>query len=631
MCGIAGAWSRTGAPVDPGLLETMCDRLSHRGPDARGTRALGPVGLAHTRLAILDLSEAGRQPMSDSDGDVWITYNGEIYNFQELRAKLEAKGYRFKSQTDTEVLLYLYREYGADFLGDLRGMFAFAIWDGGRRRWMLARDRVGKKPLYYYLSDQRLVFASELKAILADPSVPREVWPEGLCDFLSFGFVPDPKTIFRGIRKLPPGSFALIDENGERLVEYWDLQFRESNGHDEAHFREQLVAKLQDAVECRRISDVPLGAFLSGGIDSSAVVALMAQRQNGTRVVTSSIGFEEEEYNELHHARTVVDQYDTDHHEDVVRYDRFETILDTLLWHFEEPFCDESAIATYYLSKLARSHVTVALSGDGGDEGFAGYRKYEQMVQEESWRKRIPGGVLAGMMLPLLRGSAGRAFGPRAARLANFVESAAADRTESIYLANAHLRDHEAKRLFGGDFDTALAGYRSIQAIEPHAQRAEGLDFLAAVLYVDTRFLLPGDFLVKVDRMSMASSLEVRCPFLDHHLLEFAATVPSSLKLRDGEKKYILKKSLEPYLPDSILYRRKQGFEVPLVTWFASSLKPYIQRELIDDPGVLGVWFDPAYVRRLWEEFLAGRRGHKALLWNLLMFKLWHKRWIEGA
>lgn len=622
MCGIAGVWQLDGSPVAPELLESMCSVLEHRGPDAHGVKTLGPVGLAHTRLAILDLSDAGRQPMADPDERVWLTFNGEVYNFLELRAELEMRGHTFVSRTDTEVLIHLYMEYGERFLERLHGMFALALWDVEQRKLLLARDRVGQKPLYLHVAEgHRIVFGSEIKALLQHDGLSREIDPRGLADFMTYGFVPEPHTIFRDIVKLEPGHAAVFSPEGRREFAYWELAPADVTAASEGEWCEGLIDRLRTAVVDRQIADVPLGAFLSGGIDSSAVVAMMQGD-----VVTSSIGFAEEGYDETRYARMVVERFGTTHHEDVVEYGRFEEILDTLLWHFEEPFCDESAIAVYYLSKLSRKHVTVALSGDGGDEAFGGYEKYARLLAE---RRRAPAGSLLGWTLPAFRSASLGAISPQFARAANFLESAAASPAEAIHLANAHLRDHEARSLYSARLTSQLQGYRPFELVERHYDAAPDGDFLSKVLHVDTKFLLPGDFLVKVDRMSMANSLEVRSPFLDHRLLEFAAAVPSSLKIKGEEKKYVLKKALEPHLPHEVLYRKKMGFEVPIVRWFATSLAPFVERELIEDPGAVAEWFEMDTVRRIWREFQGGRRGHKSLLWNLLMFKLWHRKWAD--
>jgi asparagine synthase (glutamine-hydrolysing) len=622
MCGIAGrvTWDPRGS-VDHDLIGAMTDAVRHRGPDAEGLHVAEGVGLGHRRLSIIDLA-TGDQPLANEDGTIWTVFNGEIYNFADVRRELESHGHRFRTSSDTEVLVHGYEQWGAALVERLRGMFAFAVWDAPRRRLLLARDRVGVKPLHYAVLNDGIVFGSEIKSLLVDPAVPRAWSPEAIDAYLALLYVPAPLTIYRAIRKLPPGH-VLVAEGGQvQLSRYWDLPFDTSGGPDaESAWREPLEAQLREAVALRLISDVPLGAFLSGGIDSSLVVAFMKET-SAAPVVTTSIGFSERAYDELQHATSVARHLGVVQHTHVVTPD-VETLLPTLAWHFDEPFADSSAVPTYYVSAAARAHVTVALSGDGGDELWAGYARHR--VEQREHRVR---GLLGSASAAV--GQAARVVplglkGVRSLRhLAHAPEQALALKHEYGMFDGVWRRTlyDEGFRRLVGEVDP-LAPFRA----RYHACRSP--DPLDRAMYVDVHTYLPDDILTKVDRMSMAVSLESREPLLDHRLLEFAARVPASLKLRDGVSKFLLRRLLAARLPPTVLARGKQGFEAPIREWLRGPLQPMLH-DLVGGRRSLerGV-FAPTVVRRLLDEHRRGVADHRHRLWQLLMLELWFERFVD--
>ncbi len=624
MCGIAGQFNyRSGAPVDEAILGRMCALIAHRGPDGSGVQSLGPVGLAHRRLAIIDLTEAGRQPMASADECVWITFNGEIYNFQELRQQLSADGYRFRTRTDTEVVIAAYLKYGPECVSQLDGMFAFAIWDSRLRRLMLARDRVGKKPLSYWTHERGLSFSSEPKAFLADPLFQRRVDPDAIVAYLALQYVPAPLSAFQDVSKLPPAHYALIDEGGIRLQRYWSLQYAPKRHITETEALDELRQQLRSAVRNRLMSDVPLGAFLSGGIDSSLIVALMAE-QGHERVRTFSIGFEEAEYNELEHAKLVARRYDTEHHEHVVRPSALEVLPD-LVWHYNEPYADSSAIPTYYLSRMTRQHVAVALNGDGGDESFAGYERYvaNVLAGRLAW---IPSSVtrVIGRAARRLPGRGG-GFAARARRFAAVLGES---REERYIRWMCHFDRDALPDLCTPEFFQRVTQDPFRPMLRTYAANSAE-DFVDATLGVDVQHYLPDDLLVKVDIASMAFGLEARSPFLDHHLMEFAASLPPALKLRGRTKKYLLKKLAREYLPDELVARPKMGFGVPLEPWFRNELRELAQDVLLSSTMRERGYFNSAYVAALLTDHLSGRRSNHYQLWNLLVLELWHREFID--
>ncbi|MEN3336004.1 MAG: hypothetical protein V7641_5369 [Blastocatellia bacterium] len=638
MCGIVGAVSANPQAVAPETVRRMCAAITHRGPDDEGyyfnevdengcrSRFQGSasVGLGMRRLAIIDL-QTGQQPIHNEDESVWVVLNGEIYNYRELRAELEARGHRFYTQTDTEALVHADEEYGSDVPKRLRGMFAFALWDARAERLLLARDRVGKKPLLYAINGSGLVFASEFQALLCHPGVSREINPEAISDYLSFLCVPAPQTAFRAIRKLEPGH-TLVWQRGEVKIErYWSLDFKSKIHITEAEAGERAIELLRDAVRVRLMSDVPLGAFLSGGIDSSAVVALMSE-MSSTRVKTFSIGFDEKDFSEIDHARRVAERFDTEHHEFIVRPAAIE-VLPALVRHYGEPYADSSAIPTYYLSKMTRQHVTVALNGDGGDECFAGYERYAAMRIANGYQ-RLPQFVRKQIVEPALRAipeaGARRSQLGKARRFVGVMGRSTADR----YLRwTSAINDELKLELCTRDFLAQTA--EALRHVAPWFAGNGEIDVVDRALMADTFNYLPNDLLVKVDIASMAASLEARSPFLDHHLMEFAASLPARYKLRGLTTKHLLKKALRGMLPAENLTRRKMGFGVPLAHWFRSELKGFLGETVLSERALRRGYFKPAAVRQLIAQHTEGKRDHAHQLWTLLMLELWHQEFID--
>ena len=629
MCGICGKLNfNREEPVEGGLIKQMCQVLSHRGPDDEGTYVKRNCGLGHRRLSIIDLSPAGHQPMSNEDGTVWIVFNGEIYNFPELRKFLEARGHRFASFTDTETILHLYEEEGTGCLRKLRGMFAFAIYDERNERLFLARDRVGKKPLAYALTDNSLIFASEIKAILLDPAIRREIDFTVLHHYLTYEYCPSPHTIFKGIQKLPPAHFLIWEKGKANIERYWDLRYQEKLIlPDEEAYGERFREIFEEAVRIRLMSDVPLGAFLSGGIDSSATVAWMS-KLSSEPVKTFSIGFEEEEYNELPYARIVADRFKTDHHEFMVRPNAME-ILPKLVYYYNEPFADSSAIPTYYVSKLTRGHVTVALNGDGGDESFAGYERYiaDRLAGYYQLVPAVLREKIIRKVVELLPHSENRRNFFR--RLKRFVRGIS-EEPERRYVRWICFFDNEMKDdLYCSEFKELVRGIDSVDLTVQWYAKADGKDFIDRTLFVDAMSYLPEDLLVKVDIASMANSLEARSPFLDHRLMEFAASLPGHLKLNGMVTKYLLKQSLKGILPEEVLKRKKMGFGVPLDRWFRGELKEMAFDTLLSPAALQRGYFQKKSVERLLNEHVTLRADHSYRIWALLFLELWHRMFID--
>jgi asparagine synthase (glutamine-hydrolysing) len=622
MCGIAGIVDVTGRPVDGALLRSMTAVIGHRGPDGDGIVCRGSAGLGHRRLAIIDLV-TGDQPMVSDDGLIRITFNGEIYNFRELRRDLEARGAKFRTESDTEVILRAYEAHGPECVQRLRGMFAFAILDERARRLVLARDRAGIKPLVYAWDGRRLLFASEIKAILEDPSVRRDLDLDALGEYLTFHYVPAPRTIFTAVRKLPPASTLVLSlDGGEPVVSrYWSLRFVPDVTVTEREWVERLRAELTDAVRCHMISDVPIGAFLSGGMDSSTVVALMAQA-SGAPIRTFSIGFDEADFDELRFARQVATRYGTDHYELVVKPNALE-VLPKLAWHFDEPFADSSAIPTYYVSKITREHVTVALSGDGGDENFAGYRRYARALALHERFDRGAGRLtrpllkLASELLPV--GAPGQA-------LAGML---GAGPLERYFRLVTYQRRETLRRLLSDDVAARVGSASSPALFARLASEGDTADYVSTLQHIDLATYLPGDILAKVDAMSMAVSLESRVPLLDHRLMEFLATVPSTFKLRNGSGKYLLQRAMAQDLPGEILTRRKMGFGVPLGAWFRRELRDMARDVLLGSQARERGLFRPSEVESLLATHDSGRRDCSARLWSLICFELWMRQWAD--
>lgn len=624
MCGIAGILDPCGAPVDEALLRRMCHRLRHRGPDEEGYFFDAGVGLGIRRLSVIDL-HTGHQPIHNEDGSVWVVFNGEIYNYRELRRHLTDRGHRFYTASDTEVIVHAYEEYGEECPSLLRGMFAFALWDGKERQLLLARDRVGEKPLVYATLNGGLVFSSEIQALREHPEIGSDIDWEAIHHYLVFAYVPAPRTAFRGVRKLEPGH-RLIWRRGEiRISRYWTLDFAPKLRLSEDEAVERLRQLLNEAVRLRLISDVPLGAFLSGGIDSSTVVGFMSLHSSQP-VKTFSIGFDHEDFTELEHARRIARHFGTDHHEFIVPAEAAE-IAPILVRHYGEPYADPSAIPTYYLSRLTREHVTVALTGDGGDEMFAGYDRYWAMEVAE----RLPG--IISVPAQRLAREAHRLPLPWTHRLLRRLERfalAAPLPPARRYRSWVSALDSELHReLYTDEFAHIAAATPPESVLAPWLAERPGLSLTDALLLTDTMTYLPNDLLVKVDIASMAHGLEARAPFVDHFLLEFAARLPAHYKRRGATSKYILKQAVKGLLPEATLRRRKQGFGVPLAHWFRGSLRPLLQETLLSDRAIGRRLFKPTVVKSLIDQHLGGRRDHAQVLWTLLMLELWFQQCVD--
>ncbi len=626
MCGIVGIVNNSARSVDEVLLSQMCGAIAHRGPDDDGFFVHGPVGLGMRRLAIIDVA-GGHQPIHNQDSSAWIVFNGEIYNYQELRRDLEELGYQFYTNSDTEAIVHAYDRYGSDCPKYLRGMFAFAIWDGRKQELFLARDRVGKKPLLYAQVGDEFLFASEFSSLLLHPRLSRDIDLRAIDYYLSFMCVPAPLTAYQHIRKLEPGH-SLRLHNGEITIErYWQPDFSKKLDISEEEAGEQAIALLRDAVKVRLMSEVPLGAFLSGGIDSSAVVALMAE-ESSTPVKTFSIGFEEQDFSELHHARRVAEHVGADHHEFIVRPDALE-VLPVLVEHYGEPYADSSAIPTYYVARETRRHVTVALNGDGGDESFAGYERYAAMSMAEKYY-RIPA-LLRNSVIQqaanLLPSSETKRSRVRDAK--RFLKAASLPRVER-YLRWVSVFDSAAKLdLYSDQFRQQTAGMYAGDALEPWFARANGAGIVDASLLTDIMTYLPNDLLVKVDIATMAVSLEARSPFLDHKVIEFAASLPEKLKLRGLTTKYLLKRVLRKLLPAENLDRRKMGFGVPIGHWFRGNLQPFLRETLLSEKALGRGLFRPETIKQMIELHTRGERDYASQLWTLLMLELWFVRFID--
>jgi asparagine synthase (glutamine-hydrolysing) len=620
MCGIAGFTQFTVSEGDSSTLEKMGAAIFHRGPDAGGTYLDEKVGLCHRRLSILDLSEAGNQPMFSADGNLVIVFNGEIYNFLELRAELEQQGVHFRSHTDTEVILALYEKHQEQCVDKLNGMFAFALWDKRAERLFIARDRLGKKPLYYFQHDGRFAFGSEIKAILALDGIPREIRPDAVYDFFAYQYVPDPKSIFKHIHKLPAGHTMCIDQSGIQLQQYWDLSFANKATRSQQENEAQLITLLEQATQQRMISDVPLGAFLSGGVDSSGVVALMAKHSQ-TPVKTCTVGFTDKAYNEAEFAKTIADKYQTEHHEFTVHQNVSES-LEHIVSFFDEPFADPSLVPTFFVSELARQEVTVAVAGDGGDEMFAGYEKYTTDDIENRWRQRIPRFVRQGF-LPTLASLCQTLPGVLGKKSHSLLTTLSVEPEMGFYITNSQMTDAHWQRLAKPELMAELKNYHPSQLTVERYRSSDANDHLGKILYTDIKTYLCGGILVKVDRMSMANSLEVRAPILDYRVAEFAASLPSEQKYHQGEKKFLLKQVFKPFIPTSLLHRKKMGFSVPLATWFREELKDIAEKQLLNQPKGLVDVFNLSQIRTLWEEHQSAHKDHSAMLWSMLMYQMW--------
>ena len=627
MCGIAGIFhAETPKPVDPARVERMCDAMVHRGPDGSGVWTEHGVGLGHRRLSIIDL-EGSPQPMHSADGRAVIVFNGEIYNFRELRRELQQEGAKFRTSGDTEVILAAYQRWGVDCLDKLHGMFAFALYDIEQRRLLLARDRFGVKPLHMArLSDGSLAFASELKGLLTHPLLRRRLNPHALDAYLTWGYVPDSHSILSGVEKLPAGQVLLL-ESGKPIPQprrWWDISFAERARGSEADLSAELVHLMREAVQSRMVSDVPLGAFLSGGVDSSSVVALMSEA-SAEPVRTCSIGFDVEEVDETSYARQIAHKFDADHEERIVAQDDFAAI-DDLAGIFDEPFADASALPTWRVCQLARERVTVALSGDGADEAFAGYRRQVFHHHEERVRSKLPSGVRQNLFGTLGRYWPKADWAPRPLR-AKATLLALAESGEAGYARGLSVSTSDARAvLYSDDFRRELSGFRAEDELVSVMNNAPARSGLDRAQYVDLTFWMPGDILTKVDRTSMATSLEAREPLLDHRLVEFAARLPETMRVKGTMGKYLLKSCMKRYLPHDILYRQKQGFVTPISHWFRGPLAQEARAIASSSALSQSCGLDPTATAKLVDEHISGRRDHGRVLWQLLMLEKSLKR-----
>ncbi|MDP3834874.1 MAG: amidotransferase 1, exosortase A system-associated [Hydrogenophaga sp.] len=622
MCGISGLFDTQGErDFDRALAARINNIQAHRGPDEDDLHFEPGLALGHRRLSVIDLA-TGQQPLFNEDGTVAIVFNGEIYNFQELVPELKALGHVFKTRSDTEVIVHAWEAWGPACVHRLRGMFAFALWDRNQQTLFLARDRMGVKPMHYaWLPDGTFIFGSELKVVTAHPGFVRDIDPLAVEDYFSFGYVPDPRCIYRNAHKLPPAHTLLLrrGESGQASpVPYWDVQFTNDNPIDQADAEAELRDRVRESVKLRLIADVPLGAFLSGGVDSSAVVATMAGLSD-TPVHTCAIGFDDPRFNESEFAQQVADRYKTDHRLEVVKSDDFD-LIDTLAWLYDEPYADSSAIPTYRVCQMARKHVTVALSGDGGDESLGGYRRYRMHLGEETVRGRLPHGLRRPVFGALGKLYPKADWAPRMFRAKTTFQAMAMDSVQAYHHSMSHLRADQRVRLFSPAFQRRLGGYNALEVFRQHARQAQTEDPLALIQYLDYKTWLVGDINTKVDRASMAHSLEVREPLMDHQLIEWLATLPSSLKIQGGEGKAVFKKAFEPLLPHDVLYRPKMGFSVPLAKWLRGPLAQRMRESVLSPRMLASGYFNADTLQTLVKQHLGGQHDHSTPLWMLIMF-----------
>jgi len=625
MCGISGKVDFRGEVVDRALVSRMSSTIVHRGPDDEGIYTAPYVGLGQRRLAIIDLRHAAVAPLSNEDGTIWVTFNGEIYNFRELRSHLEEKGHTFRTNTDTEVIVHLYEEYGTDAVTHMDGMFAFAIWDAPRKRLVAARDRLGKKPFYYARTGDAFLFGSEIKAIMATGEVSSTPNWNAIDQYLTYQYVPSPLTAFEGIEKLPAGHLLVCNAatRNVRVERYWEPVARPVTTMTEEEICHEIVERLRKSVRMRLMSDVPLGAFLSGGVDSASVVALMAQ-ESGERIKTFCIGFEDDSFDERPYARLTAERYGTEHHEFVVQPEAAD-VLPLLVHHYNEPFADASAIPTYYISKTTREHVTVALSGDGGDENFAGYDTYALAL---AWSRfdKIPSSLRRAAFVPAARAIEAMPYWNGGSRAARALLMAGTNTPERFRSFTTILKPMEKKAAYTEKF-LDLIGTGTRQPVE--LQWSPDMDALDWMMRHDQHFYLPDCLMPKVDVASMANSLEVRSPLLDHHFVEFTATIPSHLKRDANGGKRIFKRAVKALVPDAVLNKRKTGFAVPLARWFRGELQPLLRETLLDETALRRGLFHQQFIRRMIEEHAASKRDWSTRLWALLFLELWFRHFID--
>ena len=630
MCGICGIVDyRTNSAVRETVLKKMCTAMIHRGPDDEGTFIKNDspsVGLGHRRLSIIDLSSAGHQPMANEDGRIWLVFNGEIYNYKELRGRLVDQGHIFKSNADSETIIHLYEDYGKDCVKYLRGFFAFAVWDETKKLLLLARDRVGKKPLLYYYDGENFCFASEFLALFSSGLIKKEINYEAIHYYLTFGYIPAPLTIYENIFKLPPARLLILKARKITLEQYWRLDYSHKINISEGDAAEEVLKLIKEAVKIRLYSDVPLGAFLSGGIDSSTIVALMSQLSE-TKVKTFSIGFKEHDYSELGYARTISKRFNTEHNEFIVKPKALE-ILPLLVEHYGEPYADSSCIPTYYVAKETRKYVTVALNGDGGDELFAGYERYQAMLAAEIYQKfpNFTKNIISNLFCSLPDSTNSK---NRLRKIRRFFEAINLPRNQRYLRWVGVFSDDLRDSLYSDDFKKKVHGNDPLNWLLPYLNHPNGLELLDRLLMTDTHTYLPNDLLVKVDITSMANSLEGRSPFLDHKLMEFVARLPPEYKMKRFIKKYILKKAIKGLVPEKNVHRRKMGFGVPVGEWFRSDLKGLLFETILSDKFFNRGYFNSEAIRNMVYQHINGQKDYTLQLWALLMLELWHKRFID--
>lgn len=630
MCGICGIIEYTSnSALKEDTIRRMCSQMQHRGPDDEGTylyqREIS-VGLGHRRLSIIDLSTAGHQPIFNEDKTVFVVFNGEIYNYKMLRKELKGKGHVFRSHTDTEVLVHLYEEYGAECVKYLRGMFAFALWDEKKKELLLARDRLGKKPILYYHNNAKFCFASEFTALLASGLIENQICHTSIDEYLTYGYIPAPFTIYKNVFKLPPAHMLILKDNEVTIGPYWRLDYTNKIDISEHNAAEEILRLLKESVRLRLYSDVALGAFLSGGIDSSTVVAVMSQLSS-KKVKTFSIGFEDDDYNELLFARNIAERFGTEHHEFIVKPNALE-ILPLLIERHGEPYADSSCIPTYYVASQARRYVTVALNGDGGDESFAGYDRYRAMIAAELFQRiPYPAKVITQKLSRFLPDSINTRN--KLKRVRRFINGASLSYNER-YVKWVGIFDDEFKRtIYSDKFKHMTSGSNPLTFIKPFFSDFIVRHIIDDLLNVDVHTYLPNDLLVKVDIASMANSLEVRSPFLDHKLMEFVARLPAKYKLKGSIKKYILKKAIKGLVPNENIHRKKMGFTVPVGRWFRREMKEFLKEILLSESSLGRGYFRTEVIKSMVKDHISARRDYSFQLWSLLMLELWHQRFMD--
>lgn len=628
MCGIAGIFDTQGnAAPSENVLNAMNQIQFHRGPDEGSVFIDEKIGLAHRRLSIIDIS-TGQQPLFNTTRTAAIIFNGEVYNFKSLRDELIQLGFEFHTHSDTEVILQAYCAWGEKSVERLRGMFAYAIWDFDKQKLFIARDRLGIKPLYYAMLDNgQLIFGSELKVLEQHPELRRDMDNLAVEDYFAFGYIPEPRTIYSQVKKLEPG-FQMSISSGDkspRISQYWQVSFADTLTQSEESIQEELIERLREAVDIRLLAEVPLGAFLSGGVDSSAIVALMAEVQGDRAVNTCSIGFDVKNFNETEFADLVVDRYKTDHQKEIVSSDDFD-LIDKLAELYDEPYADSSAIPTYRVCELARKRVTVCLSGDGGDEIFAGYRRHKWHMLEEKIRSKVPSGIrgpvfnFLGNYYPKLD------WAPKFLRAKSTFQALQRDALSAYMHTMCFVPDQRREKLFSSQFKRDLGGYHALEVFKRHANDFDGDDALSLIQFLDMKTYLPGDILTKVDRASMAHSLEVRVPIIDHEFLQWSNKIPSKFKLEGGNGKAIFKRSLESRLPNDVLYRDKMGFGVPISKWFRGPLKDKLRQRLLQGKMIDSGMFDPAVLSNMVEGHIGGTQENGQVLWAMMMFESFLER-----